>query len=99
MSATRSHSRRRSRPSELIHKAAGAFHPRVQRVGAEHFGIVSVDCAKARSKWMLCDFFGKALIPPAEVEHQRTALDAMVAQLRRASQGNDLQDVIVAVAR
>jgi transposase len=99
MSATKSRSRRRSRQPQLVHKAAGAFHPRVQKVGAEHFGIVSVDCAKARSKWMLCDFFGKVLIPPIEVEHQRTTLDAMVAKFRCAIQEHDLQDVLVAVER
>jgi hypothetical protein len=36
----------------------------------EQFGIVSVDCAKARFKWMLCDFYGK-VVPPISVEHNR----------------------------
>jgi hypothetical protein len=34
------------------------LHPRVQQVGPEHFGIVCVDCAKARSKFLLADFYG-----------------------------------------
>ena len=37
-------------------------------VGPEHFGIVSIDCAKARCiNWMLCDFYGNVLIPPTIV--------------------------------
>ncbi len=48
---------RRSRRYLTIVKPSGSLHPRVQKVGPEHFGIVAVDCAKARSKWMLADFF------------------------------------------
>jgi hypothetical protein len=40
--------------------------------------------AKARSKWMLCDVYDNVLIPPTVVEHNRTGLDAAVAQLRQA---------------
>src|SRR5512135_1700174 len=47
--------RRRGRRRHEVHKSAGALHPRVARVGPQHFGVVSVDCAKARSKWMLAD--------------------------------------------
>ncbi len=32
------------------------FVDRVSAVGASHFGIVAVDVAKARSKWMLTTF-------------------------------------------
>jgi len=49
MSATRSRRRARSRPQEVLQKPAGTIHPRVQKVGPEHFGIVSIDCAKKRS--------------------------------------------------
>ena len=48
----------------LLGKPNGVIQPRVQQVGPERFGIVAVDCAKARSKWMFCDFYGKVLIPP-----------------------------------
>src|SRR5208337_3232510 len=68
--ATRFKSRtRRSRRYLTIVKPSGSLHPRVQKVGPEHFGIVAVDCAKARSKWMLADFYGRILIPPSVVEH------------------------------
>ena len=38
---------RRSRRYLTIVKPSGSLHPRVQKVGPEHFGIVAVDCAKA----------------------------------------------------
>jgi hypothetical protein len=42
MSATRSRRRNRFRPPDVIQKPAGTIHPRVQKVGPDHFGIVSV---------------------------------------------------------
>ena len=42
----------------FIGKPNGQVQDRVQAVGPEHFGVVAVDCAKRRSKWML-------LLPPA----------------------------------
>src|SRR5260370_31161347 len=61
MAATRT--RKRSRSALFLQKPRGTFHPRVQQVGPEHFGIVSVDCAEARSKWMLSDFYGHVIAP------------------------------------
>ena len=52
---------RKSRRYLDVAKPSGSLHPRVQKVGPEHFGIVAVDCAKARSKWMLADFYGRIL--------------------------------------
>jgi transposase len=95
----RSRSRRRPQTVEAIQKPHGTFHPRVQKVGPQHFGIVSVDCAKARSKWMLADFFGNILVPPTVVEHNRTALDDAVNQLRHAIRQHDLRDQLVAIER
>jgi transposase len=82
-----------------VQKPRGTFQPRVQQVGPEHFGIVSIDCAKARSQWMLADFFGTIHVPPTVVEHNRTALDAAVAQLRQALHTHDLRDQLVAIER
>jgi transposase len=73
--------------------------PRVQAVGPEHFGIVAIDCAKARSKWMLTDFYGRVLIGPTLVEHRSDALAAAVAQLRQALATHELRDVVVTVER
>src|SRR6266404_4815244 len=99
MPVTRSRKRSSSRRPEVLQKPRGVIHPRVQKVGPEHFGIVSVDCAKARSKWMLCDFYGNVLVPPTVVEHNRVGLDAAVAQIRQALQKHALRDLLVAVER
>ncbi|HKB41772.1 MAG TPA: transposase [Gemmataceae bacterium] len=75
------------------------LHPRVQQVGPEHFGIVCFDPAKARSKFLLADFYGRVLIPPTRVEHNRPALDAAVAQVRQAFADHQLRDGVVAIER
>lgn len=99
MSASRKRRRSSSRPSDVIQSPAGTFHPRVQKVGPEHFGIVSIDCAKARSKWMLADFFGNVFIPPTFVDHNRLAFQEALEQLRLVSAQHDLRDTLVAVER
>ena len=60
--ATRRNSRK-NRPNgpARLGKPNGIIQPRVQKAGPQRFGIVAIDCAKARSKWMLCDFYGKVL--------------------------------------
>jgi transposase len=97
-SASRSRKRRSGR-RHLIHKPRGVIHPRVQAVGPERFGIVSVDCAKARSKWMLADFYGKVLVPPTVVEHTKSGLEGMVCAVKKAKLEFGLLDMIVAVER
>ena len=77
---TRSRSAKR-RSQRRLPNPGGLVDRRVQEVGPEHFGIVSVDCAKHRSRWMLCDFYGKVLLPPATVEHCGSARDTVVALL------------------
>lgn len=89
----------RRKPQLGVHKPSGAFHPRVQKVGPEHFGIVSIDCAKARSKYMVTDFYGNILVPPTTVEHQRRELEAASAQVRAAFAEHDIRDSLVAVER
>jgi len=80
-----------------IGKPAGKIQQRVEAVGPEHFGVVSVDCAKRRSKWMLCDFYGRVIIEPTKVEHNRGAFDAMIDQVNAACQAMGISDSIVAV--
>src|SRR5712691_3097370 len=99
MPATRSRKSRSPRFTTVIQKPRGVIHPRVQLVGPEHFGIVSVDCAKARFKWMFCDFYGNILVPPTEVAHNRVELDAALAQLQEARTRHDIRDLVVAVER
>ncbi len=96
--ATKRNSRKSRKISPaVLGKPRGVIQARVQKVGPERFGIVAVDCAKARSKWMLCDFYGKVLIPPTVVEHQRAALELATVQLREAIEQHGLEDHIVAV--
>jgi transposase len=46
---------------------------------------------------MLCDFYGKVLIPPSVVEHQKAQLQLATVQLREACQQHGIRDHIVAV--
>jgi transposase len=80
-----------------LQKPSGQLVPRVQAVGPEHFGIVAVDCAKARSKWLLADFYGHVLLEPATLTHTRGDLQAAVDRLRHAQQEHDLRDLVVLV--
>lgn len=99
MSAKRLSRKARKGAAEFIQKPRGVIHPRVQQVGPEHFGIVCVDPAKARSKWMLCDFYGNVMVPPKFVAHNRVELDAAIAEVRSVCQQRDLRDVLVAIER
>jgi hypothetical protein len=42
-----------------------------RRSGLEHFAVVSFDCAKARSKFIVADFYGNILVHFTVVEHNR----------------------------
>src|SRR6266853_1945638 len=100
MTSTRSRRPKSSRrPSASVGKARGVLHPRVQQVGPEQFGIVCVDCAKVRSKFLLADFYGRLLIPPTTVCHTRPDLDAAIAQVRQAFVTHELRDGLVAIER
>jgi transposase len=85
MATTRSRKRpARRRPADCVGKPRGLLHPRVLQVGPEHFGILCFDCAKARSKFLLADFYGRLLIPPTTVAHNRRDLEAAIDQVRLA---------------
>src|SRR5260370_10211437 len=100
MATIRTRKRRSSRrTAPTLSKPRGVLHPRVQQVGPEHFGIVCVDCAKARSKFLLADFYGRVLIPPTTVAHNRPDLDATVTRVRQAFDTHQLRDGLVAVER
>src|SRR5437588_9166373 len=91
---------RRTRPvASLLHKPHGTIHPRVQAVGPEHFAIIAIDPAKARSKWMMTDFYGNVLMPPTVSEHHargfREAIEAINLQIKASS----IKDMIVVVER
>jgi transposase len=89
--------RRRSARYDSVAKPSGSVHPRVQKATPEHFAIVAVDCAKARSKWILADFYGRILVEPTPVEHTRQGFQGAVAALRQAIATHDLRDLVVAI--
>src|SRR5713226_6217071 len=97
-SPTHRRSSRRRTPVS-VGKPRGVLHPRVQQVGPEHFGIVCFDCHKARSKFLLADFYGRQLIPPTVVTHNRPDLDSAIAQIRQAFTTHQLRDGLVAIER
>jgi transposase len=99
MVSTSPRSARRRRCPTAVAKPSGSIHPRVQSVGPEHFAIVAVDCAKARSKWMITDFYGNIFIGPTAVEYTRRGLADFTARIRRALTDHDLRDAVVAIER
>jgi hypothetical protein len=78
---------------DYLGKPSGILSPRVLAVGPEHFGIVAVDCAKASSKWMLTDFYGKVLIAPTVVDHRRDALDHAIAQISQVTASHQIKEI------
>jgi transposase len=89
----------RSRKSFDLQKPNGQLVPRVQAVGPEHFGIVAIDCAKARSRYFLADFYGRTLLEPTTLPHNRGDFQAAVDRLRQAAHQHDLKDLVVAIER
>ena len=81
----------------FIGKPNGQVQDRVQAVGPEHFGVVAVDCAKRRSKWMLCNFYGKVIIEPTTVEHTSGGLRLLPQLIAEACRSEGLTDTIVAI--
>lgn len=87
----------KSAKSRYIGKPGGLIQQRVQQARPQQFAVISVDCAKRRSKWMLTDFYGKVVIEPTIVEHTVGAFKTMIAQIKEAMQDNKLTDSIAAV--
>lgn len=81
----------------FVGKPAGRIQERVRTAGPERFGVVAVDCAKRRSKWMLCDFYGKVLVGPTVAQHTAGGLLAMTQHVAEVCRAEGLTDVIVAV--
>lgn len=95
--ATKSKRRRSSRRYVMVHKPKGTLQPRVQRVSPEHFGIVSVDCGKDKSRWMFCDFYGRVLLEPADLIHGRGYFELAILQLRESLEQYQIKDLVVAI--
>jgi transposase len=93
----RNRSRSQKFKKAVLGRPQGIIQKRVQAVGPEKFGIVAIDCAKARSTWRLTDFFGNVLTQSATVEHNRNGLQLAVLTLKQAVEKHDIKDLIVAV--
>jgi transposase len=89
----------KGRKAFVLQKPNGQLTARVQAVGPEHFGIVAIDCAKARSRYCLADFYGRVLLEPTTLPHTRGDFQAAIDRLRHAQQQHDLQDLVVAIER
>jgi transposase len=68
-------------------------------VGPEHFAFLCVDCAKARSKVMLADFYGRVWLEPTTVEHNRSDFERVVKSVRDVMARHRIKDIIVVVER
>jgi transposase len=82
-----------------LQKPRGQFTARVQAVGPDHFGILSVDVAKARSKFMFADFYGNVLIPPTLLTHAQGDFAAAIDHLRVVLRDHHILDLVVAIER
>lgn len=92
--------RRAKQPQPFaLQKPNGLLGPRVQQVGPQHFGILTCDCAKARSRYFLADFYGRTLLEPATLAHTQGDFQAAIDRLRQAMQQHDLRDLVVAIER
>jgi transposase len=80
-------------------KPNGQLTPRVQAVGPEHFGVLAVDCAKARSRYLLADFYGRTLLEPTTLPHTRGDFQAAIERLRQAMTLHQLRDLVVVIER
>ena len=96
---TRRKKRFPTRRHSIAPPPTGELAARVRQVGVERFAFVCVDPAKHRSRWMMADFLGQVLLPPATVEHSAGALQAMIGSVRRAMAQAGIEVVWVIVER
>lgn len=96
--ATKRNSRKsRANCPVVLGKPNGVIQPRVREVGPEHFGIVAVDCGKARSKWMFCDFYGTVLVPPTVLPHTAEAFRQAIATVKQTAEQHLIRETLVAI--
>ena len=84
MARSRAPRRGQSRQQFLIQRPNGDLSPRVQSVGPDHFGILAIDCAKARSRYLLANFYGRILLEPTTLTHARGDFQAAIDRVRQA---------------
>ena len=96
---SKSPKRKKSRRKQTLQKANGVIAPRVKKVGGDKFAIVCVDPAKARSEWMMADYYGNVLVEPNTVEHQAASLQLAITTIKQAQLQHHIQDMIVTIER
>jgi transposase len=89
--------RRKAGHTGYLQNPNGRRTPRVQAVGPEHFALVCFDCAKARSRYLLADFYGTVYLEPTTVPYTRGDFAAAIDRIRQAVVEHDLRDLVVAV--
>ena len=99
MPRTRSARRSKAPKTLVLQKPNGQLVRRVQQVGPEHFGILAFDCAKARSRYLLADFYGRVLLEPTTLPHTQGDFQATFDRLRQTMQQYKLKDLVVAIER
>lgn len=99
MPRLRSASRSKIRKVFCLQKPNGVLVPRVQQVGPEHFGILAIDCAKARSRYFLANFYGQVLLEPTTLPHTRGDFHVAIERVRQAMRQHELHDLVVAIER
>jgi transposase len=97
--ARRSSRHSRKAPGFMVVKPRGKFTERVQAVGPEHFGVLSIDCAKSRSKYLLCNFYGEVFIEPTPLPHRQDDFRFAIERVRRTMRERQLDDLVVAIER
>jgi hypothetical protein len=80
-----------------LKKARNSLQARLDRVGAEHFGILAVDSSKARFQVLLGNFCGTVLMEPLEVDNSGPALDRLVETVRLEMERYGLKDLVAGV--
>jgi transposase len=92
--------RRSGRPPALhLQRGSASFAERVREVGAEHFGILAVDCHKERFAVLLANFHGQVLMDMQVVENTGPALEGLVVRLKEEAERHGLADLVVAIER
>jgi len=90
---------RRKKGRLSLKKARNSLQARLDRVGAEHFGILAVDSSKARFQVLLGNFCGTVLMEPLEVDNSGPALDRLVETVRLEMERHGLKDLVAAIER
>jgi transposase len=99
MSAKPKSKRARKSRTHSVHKPRGVIHPRIRAVGPEHFAFICVDCAKRRSKMMIADFYGRVLLEPTIIEHDRSGFAVAIEQVQNTLRRNGIKDRTAVIER